>query len=97
MYLLTTQEINDLARELQRTHAVYGPQVHAQTGQVFFDLLEDTDRLDLDAAIPSMPVKEILFPQMERILQYSYDRQAQSVTLDKLYGEKPKVLFGLLC
>ena len=95
MYLLTTQEINDLARELQKTHAVYGPQVHAQTGQVFFDLLADTDRLDLDAAIPSMPVKEILFPQMERILKYSYDAQAQSVTLEKQYGEKPKVLFGL--
>jgi sulfhydrogenase subunit beta (sulfur reductase) len=95
MYLLTTQEINDLARELQSTHAVYGPQVHAQTGQVFFDLLADTDLLDLDAAIPSMPVKEILFPQMERILKYRYDTQAQSVTLEKQYGEQPKVLFGL--
>ena len=95
MYLLTTQEINDLAREFQKTHAVYGPQVNAQTGQVFFDLLEDSDLPDLDAAIPSMPVKEILFPQMERILKYSYDAQAQSVTLEKQYGEKPKVLFGL--
>ncbi len=95
MYLLTTQDINDLARELQNTHAVYGPQVNAQTGQVFFDLLAESDLPDLDAAIPSMPVKEILFPQMERILKYSYDAQAHSVTLEKQYGEKPKVLFGL--
>jgi len=95
MYLLTTQDINDLAREFQKTHAVYGPQVNAQTGQVFFDLLAESDLPDLEAAIPSMPVKEILFPQMERILKYSYDTQAQSVTLEKQYGEKPKVLFGL--
>lgn len=95
MYFLTTQDINDLARELQKTHAVYGPQVNAQTGQVFFDLLAESDLPDLEAAIPSMPVKEILFPQMERILKYSYDTQAQSVTLEKQYGEKPKVLFGL--
>ncbi|MBV5274887.1 MAG: 4Fe-4S dicluster domain-containing protein [Lamprocystis purpurea] len=95
MYFLTTQDINDLARELQKTHAVYGPQVNAQTGQVFFDLLAESDLPDLEAAIPSMPVKEILFPQMERILKYSYDTQAQSVTLEKQYGEKLKVLFGL--
>lgn len=95
MYLLTTQDIDDLAREFQKTHAVYGPQVNAQTGQVFFDLLAESDLPDLDAAIPSMPVKEILFPQMERILKYRYDAQAQRVTLDKQYGEKPKVLFGL--
>ena len=95
MYLLTSHEINQLAEEFRKTHDVYGPQVNGQTGQVFFDLLEATTDLDLDAAIPSMPVKEILFPQMERILKYRYDAEAQSVTMEKQYFEKPKVLFGL--
>lgn len=94
-YLLTSHEIKQLAESLQQSHEVYGPQVDRQTGQVFFDLVSDTEALDLDAAIPSMPVKEILFPQMERILKYNYDAAAQSVTLERPQFEKPKVLFGL--
>lgn len=95
MYLLSSQEIKRLADEFQKTYDVYGPQVDLQTGQVFFDHLTDIEALDLDAAIPSMPVKEILFPQMERILKYSYDAEAQSVTQTKPDAEKPKALFGL--
>lgn len=94
-YLLTASEIDALARSFQATHDVYGPQLNAPTGQVFFDLLEDIGSLDLDAAIPSMPVKEILFPQMERILKYSYDAATQTAQIEKQYAEKPKVLFGL--
>lgn len=95
MYILTSQEINQLAKELCGSHDVYGPQVDPQTQQVFFDLLSDAEALNLDAPIPSMPVKEILFPQMERILKYKYDAEAQSVVMEKQYSEKPKVLFGL--
>jgi succinate dehydrogenase/fumarate reductase-like Fe-S protein len=94
-YLVSSRELFQLAEDFQKTHEVYGPQVNSQTGQVFFDLLSDTGALDLDAAIPSMPVKEILFPQMERILKYSYDPATQSVTMEKSVVEKPKVLFGL--
>lgn len=95
MYLLTSDEIKQLAAEFKESYDVYGPQVHRETGQVFFDIVSDTKDIDLDAAIPSMPVKEILFPQMEQILKYRYDATAQSVTVDKQYFEKPKVLFGL--
>ncbi len=95
MYILTSDEIKQLADEFKGSYDVYGPQVHGQTGQVFFDIVSDTKDIDLDAAIPSMPVKEILFPQMETILKYRYDAAAQSVTMDKQYFEKPKVLFGL--
>lgn len=94
-YFATSQEIKQLAEELCKSHEIYGPQVDQQSGQVFFDVLSDLDALDLDAAIPSMPVKEILFPQMERILQYRYDDTTQNVTMEKAYAEKPKVLFGL--
>lgn len=95
MYILTEQQITELARELQASYEVYGPQVEPHTQQVFFDQLGDVAALDLDAPIPSMPVKEILFPQMERILKYKYDAQTQSVDMAKQYFEKPKVLFGL--
>lgn len=95
MYLLSADDIKQLADELKSSYDVYGPQVHRETGQVFFDVLSDTQDLDLDAPIPSMPVKEILFPQMETILKYRYDAEARSVTMAKQYFEKPKVLFGL--
>lgn len=95
MYILSSQQIKQLAQELQASHEVYGPQVDPQTQQVFFDQLTDVAALNLEAPIPSMPVKEILFPQMERILKYRYDSEAQSVTMSKQYFEKPKVLFGL--
>lgn len=94
-YLLTSADIRQLVESLRQSHEVYGPQVHHPTGQVFFDLLRDADELDLDAAIPSMPVKEILFPQMERVLTYRYDAEARSVVLEKQAAETPKVLFGL--
>lgn len=95
IYLVSAGEIRQLAREFQETHEVYGPQRNAQTGQVFFDLLAKGESPDLDAIIPSMPVKEILFPQMERILKYKVDAAAQAVTIEKQVTEKPKVLFGL--
>jgi sulfhydrogenase subunit beta (sulfur reductase) len=95
MYLLSVEEVRQLAGEFFQSHALYGPQVDRQTGQVFFDLLDDPAALDLEAPIPSMPVKEIFVPQMERILEYSYDAEKQSVAMNKPYAEKPKVLFGL--
>lgn len=95
MYLLSSQEVKQLAEGFLESHAVYGPQVESQSGQVFFDIVTDIDALDLDAAIPSMPVKEILFPQMERILKYRYDKEEQSVVIENQCFEKPKVLFGL--
>ncbi|WP_201212551.1 4Fe-4S dicluster domain-containing protein [Rhodocyclus purpureus] len=95
IYLVSSEEIKALALDLQKTHEVYGPQLKPPGGQVFFDLLAAGEVPDLDAAIPSMPVKEILFPQMERILKYRYDPEAQQVEIEKQYAEKPKVLFGL--
>ena len=74
MYILTALEISQLATELQATYDVYGPQVEPHTQQVFFDQLGDVAALNLEAPIPSMPVKEILFilasPTLPSIVQY---------------------------
>jgi NAD-dependent dihydropyrimidine dehydrogenase PreA subunit len=95
MYLLSPEDIRRLATEIARTHELHGPRSDPGTGQVFFDRLEDPGSLDLSAAIPSMPPKEVLFPQLERILRYRYDRDTKSVRLETRYAERPKALFGL--
>jgi sulfhydrogenase subunit beta (sulfur reductase) len=95
MYTVTPDEIGLLVSDLQKSCDVYGPQTHQDSGQVFFDIISDPADLDLAAPIPSMPVKEILFPQMEAILKYRYDAEARTVALDRQCFEKPKVLFGL--
>lgn len=95
MYLLTTEDLATLATELGRSHDLYGPLKHPAGGQVFFDRVRGWEEIDLAAPIPSMPPKEILFPQFERILRYRYDRKTKEVAIEKRYFERPKVLFGV--
>lgn len=94
-YLVSSAQINDLAHYLQKSYSLYGPQTNAQTGQVFFDKIDDLSVLDLEAEIPSMPIKEVLFPQMEKIQKHHYNSESKAVRVEKLYHEKAKALFGV--
>lgn len=94
-YLVTEKQIRELVEYLQKSYGVYGPSKEVKTGQVFFDKIENLDDLDLNAEIPSMPIKEILFPQMESIQKHRYNTESKEVSVIKLYQKKPKALFGV--
>lgn len=95
MYIIKKEQVLKIAEELQKDYQLVGPQVEKSTGQVFFDDIADMKDLDLYAPIPSMPAKRVLFPQMEGILKYKYDKEKQQVELAKLFAEKAKALFGI--
>ena len=95
MYIIKHDDILGLAAELKKSHDIYAPLVDPASGQVFFDLAESVSQVALDAEIPFMPPKEVLFPQIERILNYRYDDATKDVVLAKSYAQKPKALFGL--
>ena len=95
MYIIKHGDILKLAAELKKSYDLYAPMVDGDTGQVFFDLAQEVNQVALDAAIPFMPPKEVVFPQIERILHYDYDEKAKSVVMAPIGAPKPKALFGL--
>ncbi len=74
MFLIKKADVGKIAQELSREYQVYGPMIEKGSGQTFFDRAEDLAEINLSAPIPSNPPKSVVFPQMERILSYEYDR-----------------------
>jgi len=99
MYILNSgkgaDDIQRLFYGLLLTHELYGPRKDQATGQVFFDRLTEYGQLDLDATIACTPPKEILLPQLERILRDRCDRVSKEVALEQVKLEKPKAFFGI--
>lgn len=95
MYLINKEEINKISQALASDYDLFGPVKEGRSGQVFFQRAEDPAAIDLSAAIPSNPAKQVIFPQLERILKYRYDSLTKEalVELDEL--TRPKALFGL--
>ena len=95
MYKIAHQKLHQLVRALAKNHELYAPLVDQATGQVFFDLTDDPDRINLDAPLPFMPPKEVLLPQIEAIFRYRYDAERKNAQIDKSYARRNKALFGL--
>ncbi len=95
MYLIEKNNVLKIAENLAANYALYGPMVDPDTQQVFFDSIADIKQLDLQAAIPSLPVKNSVFPQMETILRYQYDRKKKNALVSAMVKETPKALFGV--
>lgn len=95
MHIVTRKDIDALVKELGEGRDLYGPRADAATGQAFFDRLAAPADLDLDAPIPSMPPKEILFPQLERVMTYRYGGPGEAVAIEPRFAPRPKALVGL--
>ena len=95
MFLIKKSEVLKLAEELSKTYAVYGPVVEKESNQTFFVRPDSIGDIDLDAPIPSQPPKHTVFPQIERIFHYSYDRGAKKAEIIADFKPEPKALFGL--
>ena len=95
MYLIKKNDVGKIAQELSGEYDIYGPWTEKTTGQVMFDHLDDLSVLDLQAPIPAIPAKNVVFPQMECVLSYLYDRNAKKVSLKQESAVRPKALVGL--
>ena len=82
MYLIEKNNVMKLAEELAKSYSLYGPVVDKDTKQVFFNKVDSASEISLTAEIPSIPPKTVVFPQIERILKYKYDKDAKKVEMD---------------
>ena len=95
MFLIKKADVGRIAQELGREYRVYGPMIEKGSGQTFFDRADNVADINLAAPIPSNPPKSVVFPQMERILAYEYDRSKNAVKMEPDYRIEPKALVGL--
>lgn len=95
MFIINKNDVLMIASKLSEEYAVYGPFHEKETGQVFFDKAESIDDIDLTAPIPSIPPKHTLFPQLDRLMTYTYDRNTHKAEIKRISKLKPKALFGL--
>jgi len=95
MYLINKNDISKIAESLMKDYELYGPGYDKESGQVFFDKCESADEINLKAPIPSLSPKEIVFPQLEKILSYDYNSESKKAQIKKEFAAKPKALIGI--
>jgi sulfhydrogenase subunit beta (sulfur reductase) len=95
MYIIKKSDISKITDELKKNYSVFGPYMEKETGQVFFEKLDDAAALNLSAPIPSMPAKHAVFPQFERIMSFKYDQNAKKAEIEAAFKEEPKALIGI--
>jgi formate hydrogenlyase subunit 6/NADH:ubiquinone oxidoreductase subunit I len=95
MYLINKDDVNRIASELSADYDLYGPVKEKRSGQAFFQRAEEASSIDLEAAIPTNPAKQVIFPQLERILKYRYDSLNKEAVVELEEPSRPKALFGL--
>ena len=94
MFLIKKSDVLEIAKELGKEYQVLGPVVDTDSGQTFFEKTEP-ELIQLKAPIPSVPPKYTVFPQIETLMRYRYDRESKAVEIRELYEAEPKALFGL--
>lgn len=95
MYLINKNDILKIAEALMKDYELFGPVLNKESAQVFFDRCASPSEMDLKAPLPYLSPKEIVFPQMEKILSYDYNDPGKKVEIKKEFGVKPKALFGI--
>ncbi|MCX7680253.1 MAG: 4Fe-4S dicluster domain-containing protein, partial [Spirochaetes bacterium] len=95
MYVIAKNEISKIFEALSKEYSMYGPYIEEHTGQVMFDQIDDLSKIDLNAAIPAIPPKHVIYPHAECILKYFYDAKAKKVTIERKDVVRPKALIGI--
>lgn len=95
MYIINKNDVMKIAEELSKDYEMHGPIVDKGSGQVFFNRADSIAEINLNAEIPSIPPKNILFPQLETIMSYKYDAKAQRAAIEPMFNSKARALFGL--
>jgi sulfhydrogenase subunit beta (sulfur reductase) len=95
MFILAKADVPRFLAALGARFELYGPIVHPESGDAFFDQTPDPAAIRLDAPIPTNTPKFAVFPPFERILSYRYDRDTRDVAIVRENLVKPKALVGL--
>ena len=95
MFLIKKNDVKKLAEELAKSNTIYGPVIEKETGQTFFTEVDDISDIDLEAPIPSLPPKHVVFPQIEAIMKYTYSKDTKDASVKMIVEPKAKVLFGI--
>lgn len=95
MYIINKKNVLNIAEEIGKSHTVYGPVVEKETGQTFLDQVSNVSDINLQAPLPSLPVKNVVFPQIEGIMKYSYDRASKDARVSVIVNPEAKALFGI--
>jgi ferredoxin len=95
MFLLKKSDLTNIINELAKSYDIYGSMIEKESGQVFFDRINNPPDLEFNAPIPSIPPKHVVFPQLETIIKYKYDKEAQKAEILAAFNDKPRALVGL--
>lgn len=95
MYLIEKNNVMKLAEELAKNYDLYGPVIDKETKQVFFNKVESASQISLTAEIPAVPPKTVVFPQIERITKYKYDKVGRKAEISMTYDDRSKAIFGI--
>jgi len=95
MHILPRSGLPRLVDALRERYELYGPVLHAVSGDPLFEKLDDPAALRLDAPIPYNTPKAAVFPHFEEILRYAYDRPAQAVEIVRADLVRAKALIGV--
>jgi sulfhydrogenase subunit beta (sulfur reductase) len=93
MYLLDKNDVPRFLALLAEGRDLYGPTVHAVSGEVLFDRAASASDIRLDAAIPANTPKFAVFPHYERILDY--DRGTKALRIERDDAVRAKALVGI--
>lgn len=94
MYLIKKGDIKKIAKALEEKYALHGPYYEEASGQCFFGKVSAA-ALAIDAPIPTNPPKHVVFPHLETIMTYKYDKKAKKADIEMVFDEVPKALFGM--
>lgn len=95
MFVLSKADVPRFLAHLAGRYELYGPVLHPESGDTFFDRAADPSAVRLDAPIPTNTPKFTVFPHFERILSYKYDQTTKDVRIIPEELVRPKALVGL--
>ena len=95
MYILEKNQLKSLYEILARSYKVFGPVIDGDSEQVFYNSVDDINQIAIDAPIPHNPPKDVLFPQMETILRYRYEKETRNLSMEESVKIEPVALIGL--
>lgn len=95
MYILPKSDLPMLLRTLADRYELSGPIVDPVSGETLFDRAASPEDLRLDAPIPVNTPKFTVFPHLERILSFRYDRDSKDLDIVRDDLVRPKALVGV--
>jgi sulfhydrogenase subunit beta (sulfur reductase) len=95
MHILPKAELPRLLGAIAARYELFGPIVEPVSGETLFDRAASPSDIRLDAPIPVNTPKFAVFPHLERILSYRYDRVGKELAIAREDLVRPKALIGV--